>query len=210
VSKQTFSCAKCTLKLCYAGEVKENRLPSFCPMKKARKNVEKALEKYKDKKVFKMASAAAKVEKEGYLKWPRIREVAELAKTLNLSRIGMAFCIGLSREAELISNLLEEWGFEVSSVCCKCGNIDKSKLGLGAYKLRSGFEAACNPIVQAELLNAARTQLNIIVGLCVGHDALFARYSKAPVTTLVVKDRVTGHNPLAALYSAYHSKAISP
>jgi uncharacterized metal-binding protein len=29
---------------------------------------------------------------------------------------------------------------------------------------------------------------------------LFAKHSKAPVTTLVVKDRVTGHNPIAVLY----------
>jgi uncharacterized metal-binding protein len=29
---------------------------------------------------------------------------------------------------------------------------------------------------------------------------LFAKYSRAPVTTLVVKDRVTGHNPAAVLY----------
>ena len=29
---------------------------------------------------------------------------------------------------------------------------------------------------------------------------LFAKYSSAPVTTLVVKDRVTGHNPVAVLY----------
>jgi uncharacterized metal-binding protein len=42
--------------------------------------------------------------------------------------------------------------------------------------------------------------MNIIVGLCVGHDMLFAKYSSAPVTTLVVKDRVTGHNPAAVLY----------
>ena len=42
--------------------------------------------------------------------------------------------------------------------------------------------------------------MNIIVGLCVGHDMLFAKYSDAPVTTLVGKDRVTGHNPAAVLY----------
>jgi hypothetical protein len=34
----------------------------------------------------------------------------------------------------------------------------------------------------------------------VGHDMLFSRHSKAPVTTLVVKDRVTGHNPVSVLY----------
>ncbi len=75
-------------------------------------------------------------------------------------------------------------------------------LGIGdAEKVRPGtFEPACNPIAQAEILNAVGTDLNVIVGLCVGHDALFTKHSRAPVTTLVVKDRVTGHNPVAVLY----------
>ena len=55
---------------------------------------------------------------------------------------------------------------------------------------------------QAKRLNAENTELNIVVGLCVGHDSLFYKYSEAPVTTLVVKDRVLGHNPVAALYTA--------
>ena len=210
--KHMFSCAKCPLKPCCAGELDASRLPEACPMKAAQEIIKKALEKYGEEEIFRMFSAAAKVEKKGYLKWPRIREVVELARLLNVSKIGIAFCVGLSGEARELSNLLESWGFEVSSVCCKCGGVDKAELGIGEYKLESesGFEAACNPIAQAELLNAAETQLNIIVGLCVGHDALFTRFSKAPVTTLVVKDRVTGHNSLAALYSAYHRKTIHP
>ena len=35
-----------------------------------------------------------------------------------------------------------------------------------------------------------------------GHDSLFYRYSQAPVTTLVAKDRATGNNPVAAIYCA--------
>ena len=31
-----------------------------------------------------------------------------------------------------------------------------------------------------------------------GHDILFTKHSKAPVTTLAVKDRVLTHNPLGA------------
>ena len=34
-------------------------------------------------------------------------------------------------------------------------------------------EPMCNPIAQAQLLNRAQTQLNICLGLCVGHDSLF-------------------------------------
>ena len=60
----------------------------------------------------------------------------------------------------------------------------------------------CNPILQARLLNEAHTDLNVVIGLCVGHDSLFYRYSEAYVTTLITKDRVTGNNPAASLYTA--------
>ena len=60
----------------------------------------------------------------------------------------------------------------------------------------------CNPILQAKLLNEAKTDLNLVVGLCVGHDSLFYKYSEALTTTVVTKDRVLGHNPAAALYTA--------
>lgn len=65
--------------------------------------------------------------------------------------------------------------------------------------------ATCNPIAQAEILNREQTELNYIVGLCMGHDILFTRYSEAPVSTLIVKDRMTGNNPAAALYG-YHAR----
>jgi uncharacterized metal-binding protein len=53
---------------------------------------------------------------------------------------------------------------------------------------------------QARVLNRMGTDMNVIMGLCVGHDMLFVRHAEAPTTTLVAKDRVTGHNPVAALY----------
>ena len=88
------------------------------------------------------------------------------------------------------------------SVCCKAGSIDKLELGLTeANKVRPDtFEPACNPVAQAKLLNRAQTDMNVIVGLCVGHDMLFNKHSEAPVTTMVVKDRVAGHNPVSVLY----------
>ena len=52
------------------------------------------------------------------------------------------------------------------------------------------------------------TDINIVMGLCVGHDSLFYKYAEAPSTTLVVKDRVLGNNPVAALYTldSYYKK----
>jgi uncharacterized metal-binding protein len=46
--------------------------------------------------------------------------------------------------------------------------------------------------------------MNLVVGLCVGHDMLFTKRSEAPVTTFVVKDRVLAHNPVGAIYSGYY------
>jgi uncharacterized metal-binding protein len=92
----------------------------------------------------------------------------------------------------------------VCTVCCKVGSFDKERLGLrDDEKVSPGeYEALCNPVAQAALLAKAGTQLNVVVGLCVGHDSLFFAHSEAPVTVLVAKDRVLGHNPVAALYNA--------
>jgi uncharacterized metal-binding protein len=111
----------------------------------------------------------------------------------------------LSHEARLLKDVLEANYFQVFSVCCKVGSIPKEEIGLAeAEKIRPGeFEALCSPVAQARLLNHAETGLNIVVGLCVGHDSLFFRHSEAPVTVLVAKDRVTGHNPVAALYTSH-------
>jgi len=96
--------------------------------------------------------------------------------------------------------------FEMISVVCKTGAVPKEALGLSDKdKVRPGrFEAICNPIAQAELLNKSGTELNIILGLCVGHDSLFIRHASAPVTVLAVKDRVLAHNPLGAIYAGHY------
>ena len=41
-----------------------------------------------------------------------------------------------------------------------------------------------------------------------GHESLFIKHAEAPTTTLAVKDRVTGRNPLAAIYlsGSYYRK----
>lgn len=135
-------------------------------------------------------------------RWTRVEDTIALAKRMGYRKIGIGTCIGLLEETARLVEILSAQGFTPLSVCCKAGSIDKLELGLSEQeKVRPGtFEPACNPIAQARLLNQAGTDLNIIVGLCVGHDMLFAKYSEAPVTTLVVKDRVTGHNPVAVLY----------
>jgi uncharacterized metal-binding protein len=126
----------------------------------------------------------------------------------------VAFCAGLHQEARTLVEIFDAQGFEVVSVICKVGCTPKERLGLEEnQKVRVGeFESMCSPIVQAALLGEARTDFNILVGLCVGHDSLFLKYSQAPCTVLVTKDRVLGHAPAAALHttSSYYAWLKQP
>ena len=101
-------------------------------------------------------------------------------------------------------------GFEVISILCKAGRTSKDRVGIKDEEkiFRGTEESMCNPIFQAKLLNEEKTDFNILLGLCVGHDSLFFQYAKAPTTVLAVKDRVTGHNPLVPIYlsTSYYQK----
>lgn len=187
--------------------------PGNCPSKEYEDVVQGAFNEYRsDSEDARIAVAAARVEGLCYqpvagsdaitARWTRVEDTIAFAKLMGYKKIGMATCIGLLDEAERLAKILTAQGLEPLSVCCKAGSIDKLELGLTEKdKVRPGtFEPACNPIAQAEICNRLATDMNIIVGLCVGHDMLFNKHSAAPVTTLIVKDRVTGHNPVAVLY----------
>jgi len=150
--------------------------------------------------------AAAEVESR-YMELTRLEELILFCKKMEFKKVGIAFCIGLSEEARIVHRILAR-DFEVHSVCCKVGGIDKSDLGLVKIRDAEAHETMCNPLGQARVLNAAGTELNIILGLCIGHDILFTGHSDAPVTTLAVKDRVLAHNPLGAVYSRYYRENV--
>jgi len=157
-----------------------------------------------DDEDLRIMRAAAQVEAEFYCKVPRLQELVEFCKLMKYEKLGLAFCIGLQDESEMVVSRLSA-DFDVVSVCCKACGISKDELDLP--RIRSdGFEAACNPVGQALLLQEENTDLNVILGLCMGHDVLFTKHSKAQVTTLAVKDRLLAHNPLGAIYSGYYRK----
>jgi len=151
-----------------------------------------------------MAHAAATVEGVHYGQATRLEETILFAQQMGYRTLGLAYCVGLQAEARSIAAFLEPH-FEVLSVCCKTGGLDKRSLGFPQIR-DDRYEAICNPVIQARLLDEGGSQLNIICGLCVGHDAIFTRESKAPVTTLIAKDRVLAHNPAGVLYCPYLAK----
>jgi uncharacterized metal-binding protein len=144
----------------------------------------------------------------------RIVEICEFAERMGYRKLGLAFCIGLSREAAVVEDIFKVHGFEVASAICKAGRTPKETIGItDEEKIHRGTEEAmCNPVYQAQLLNEAGTDFNVMLGLCVGHDSLFFKYAAAPTTVLAVKDRVTGHNPLASIYlsESYYRKLRHP
>ncbi len=219
--EQSVTCSKCSsvwqnlgTTNCWSGDpATAPPKPGNCPSEICGDIVNESFDQYRgDSEDAKIAFVAARVEGLCYqpvpgsdavnARWTRVEDTIAFATLMGYKKIGMATCIGLLDEAERLAKILTAQGFEPISVCCKAGSIDKLELGLAETdKVRPGtFEPACNPIAQAEICNRIGTDMNIIVGLCVGHDMLFNKHSKAPVTTLIVKDRVTGHNPIAVLY----------
>lgn len=172
------------------------------------------LQEYAPEHIGEFARQASLQEKDGYgnrelgyeklrpIK-PRIEEIFDFIGRMRYSKIGMAFCIGLRKEAAMVAKLFDAKGLEMVSAVCKVGRVGKEKIGINDADqiAMGGSETMCNPILQAEILNREETEFNILLGLCVGHDSLFFQYAKAPCTVLAVKDRVTGHNPLAAVYT---------
>jgi uncharacterized metal-binding protein len=136
----------------------------------------------------------------------RLEEISMFAKEAGYARLGLAFCISVKKEASLVAEYLKR-SFKVESAICKITGIDKDEHGMTRIK-DDGLEVACNPIGQARIMNRAGTDLNIQMGLCVGHDILFQKYSEAPVTVLAVKDRILANNPLGAVYGSFWQKKL--
>jgi len=207
------NCANCSV-IKKACRFEDGKGPANCPTEQKKEVIEKAMKLYSQPEINKFALEASIQEGECYANRhikpyvmqpvkPRLQEIIEFCGRMGYKRLGLAFCGGLTNEAHLLSQVLEKNGFEVIGVSCKVGAIPKEKIGVkDEEKIRIGtFEPMCNPIVQAEILNDANTDFNIMLGLCVGHDSLFLKHIKGYTTVFAVKDRVTGHNPMATLYT---------
>jgi uncharacterized metal-binding protein len=214
-------CANCGLpireRVCVS---RKGKTSNGCPTMGRKKLIDQAKKHYESPEIGEFARQAsiqegecyAGREKKPYIMHPtktRIQEVCEFAAKMGYTRLGLVFCAGLAKEGLIVDDILKNHGFEVVSVICKVGAIPKEEIRVKENeKIFIGeHESMCNPIAQAMIVNDAKVEFNILLGLCVGHDSLFFKYAKAPTTVLAVKDRVTGHNPLAAIYlsGSYHS-----
>ena len=229
MTKESYpACARCATIVC-SPSIRADETPSFdeapvfCPMRLYPELVETTIKEYDRPEVSEFACQASVQEFECYERTEdglrtrnsRIEELIQFANRCDYHRLGIAFCSGLRNEARMLTDILENKGFEVTSVCCKVGGTPKERIGIKPeQKIRGAekWESMCNPIFQAEILNSKKVDLAIMLGLCIGHDTLFIKYCRVPITVLAVKDRVTGHNPLAALYlsrSPYYGRLMA-
>ncbi len=221
-SQCDINCAGCPGLVCYSDAYMKG--PENCPTKIEADVIEKAMDKYRAPQFAEFARVASVVEGEAYTRVPwapkvasplttRLEEIINFARKMGYKKLGVAFCLGLMNEARILIPILENKGFEIVSVCCKVGGIAKEEIGVkDEEKIRPGaYEPMCNPISQAGIMNKEKTEFNILVGLCVGHDALFLKHAEALTTVFIVKDRLLGHNPVVALYqsSMYYRRLLA-
>jgi len=141
----------------------------------------------------------------------RLAEVVYFALGIGCRRVGVAFCEELREPASILIQVLKRF-VKVIPVGCKAGasSLPKARAGTQTSQTPRGSceTGLCNPLAMAQVLNAGETDLNIVVGLCVGADCVFNRESDAPVTTIFVKDKSLANNPIGAVYSHYYLEDI--
>jgi uncharacterized metal-binding protein len=178
-------CAQCGVYACRSGSI--DAVPETCPMQGGAFPGFEELYGSKDQR--RLAYESARIEAEGYCRWTRIREVLEFSRRMGFERLGIAHCVDTTGLAERAAGYFS---------------------GAGLVTFVPPHSGSCDPQGQAEYLARLATDLNVICGMALAHEAVFVRESLAPVTALVARDARLRHNPVAALYTSnsYYRSAL--
>ena len=143
MAKKTPQCSKCPSVVCSppigaTARAPLTEAPAFCPMKNEAGVLKKALSEYQKPRIKEFARQASIQEFECYettpqgrrTRNPRIVELIEFGKKMGYKKLGLAFCTGLHAEAETVTRILENSGYEVVSARCKVGAVPKEVIGI--------------------------------------------------------------------------------
>ncbi len=123
----------------------------------------------------------------------RLQELIDFAKLSGFKKLGIANCVAVTPYAQKLIELLRAAGFEVVALGCRDSGLD-------AHDINPELSGpSCDPLSQAEFLNKEKTDFNILVGLCLGHELVFQKHSQAPYTTFLVKDLATNNKTIENL-----------
>ncbi len=181
------NCTSCNTKVCRKEQIsceKESFVKS------------EIIEQYQEESHIGVIKAAAKLVDSGRVgTLSRLEEIIEFAKLMNYQKIGLAYCYGMEQYAKAIETILAAEWFDISAVSCSVGGLKQSEVNSSSCI----HKVSCNPLGQAEQLNAEKVDLSLVVGICLGHDILLNRNLNMDFTTLVVKDRKYNHAPLEGI-----------
>ena len=184
---------QCTCPECSVTEDRSDK----CPLRQTQLHV-KALRLYSENSVAREACHAyAGMLGRGGSRWPRLEHIREFLRLQGRTRAGIAACSMFQSEAVFVSSYFAETGISSLVTTCKLGGISPEELPDG--RAVSTVSYACNPAAQALLLNEWDAEVNVLLGLCCPHDLVFTELSSAPVTTLFVKEHISGHWPYKTL-----------
>jgi uncharacterized metal-binding protein len=179
-------CTQCAPKFC--------RNSSTCGAEQFDRN--QLASKYAEEKNQQIVQAAASLVDDGRAgSLSRLQEIIEFVKSMRYQKIGLAYCYGMEKDAKALRDVFRNEGLRLQTVSCTVGGLPESDVHSSSCDLH----VSCNPIGQAQQLNAEGVEFVILMGICLGHDILLQRNLSTDFTTFVVKDRVFQHQPLTAL-----------
>ena len=192
-----YGCATCHTAAAFRGDC--GRMPASCPTL-TRPDLTKDVSTYLEPERAELMRVADLAPfDEHRQKRSRVEELLFFVRARRLSRVGVAFCVSLTKEAQELGRLLEtpRRAGRARRAAARAPSITTRS----AWRRRtpSASQSICNPVAQAKLLNEASVQLIVQLGLCLGHDLILQEEARVPVTTLVVKDRALDHHPIEAL-----------
>ncbi|MGE4291017.1 MAG: DUF1847 domain-containing protein [Desulfovibrio sp.] len=197
MSDQRKQSAGCVCPMDCATLCAPERTPASCPGKQAEAVMVRAREEY-----LRAGSTArrhwlafARLVGHGGASRSRLEHIMEFSRSAGFRRIGLAGCARYLPLMHATKKILAGFGFESVCFSCKVGGNKFADIAIA----RDSDWTLCNPLGQALLLNDWGADLNVAFGLCMGHDLIFQQYSTAPVTTLVVKEKISDDNPTATL-----------
>lgn len=191
-----FNCLSCNNRICFEGK--------SCSLSSG----DNSRQEMPNNELAHMLEAATDIACENERILCRLSELIYFCLDMQYKRIGIAYCIDLQEPTEILVRVLKRF-FDVFPVCCKVGGIIQNN----PFKLESdtkgndiNHKISCNPWGQAQALNDLNTDINVMVGICMGADCIFIEGSNAPAIALFIKDKSLANNPIGALYSDYYLK----
>ena len=121
----------------------------------------------------------------------RVEHIVDFSRSLGVKRIGIASCLRYIKDASFLQGLFQKEGFQVPAVFCKVGGWQTKDIDIE----KNTNWIICNPIGQAMILNELGCEIEVTLGLCMGHEMIFNKYAEGYVTNLYVKEKISHERP---------------